>query len=45
MQVAEKNVQQHQNRVIDELLDVVSGFDAWTVSYKLGQRLKAANLK
>jgi F0F1-type ATP synthase gamma subunit len=28
MQVAEKNVQQRQNRIIDELLDVVSGFEA-----------------
>jgi F0F1-type ATP synthase gamma subunit len=28
MQVAEKNVQQRQNRINDELFDVVSGFDA-----------------
>jgi F0F1-type ATP synthase gamma subunit len=28
MQVAEKNLQQRQNRINDELFDVVSGFDA-----------------
>jgi hypothetical protein len=42
MQAVEKNVQQRQNRINDELFD---GLMLWTVSYKLGQRLKAANLK
>jgi F0F1-type ATP synthase gamma subunit len=28
MQAVEKNLQQRQNRINDELLDVVSGFDA-----------------
>jgi F0F1-type ATP synthase gamma subunit len=28
MQAVEKNVQQRQNRINDELFDVVSGFDA-----------------